>query len=93
MRGKILTAVAVFAVTCLAATPAQGVVALDFVPQFTTIPGVGGTVDIDIVMDTYDTFPGQPVSIVGWGIDLLYDNTKLMVTNVVIGPEWDPAFA
>jgi hypothetical protein len=93
MRGKWFAAIAGLAVACVAVSPAQGVVALDFVPQFTTIPNVGGTVDIDIVMDTYDTFPGQPVSILGWGIDLLYDNTKLMVTNVVIGPEWDPAFA
>jgi hypothetical protein len=93
MKVKLFAAVAVLAVATLVASPARGEVALEFVPQAATIPTVGGTVDIDIVMDTVETVPGQPVAVVGWGIDLLYDNTKLMVTNVAIGPDWDPAFA
>ncbi len=93
MKGKLFVAGAVLAVACLAVSPAKADVVLDFVPQFSTIPTVGGTVDIDIVMDTLGTPPAEPVSILGWGIDLLYDNTKLVVTNVQIGPLWDPAYA
>ena len=66
------------------ATAASGSVVVSFDPAADTV-NVGEFVDVDVVA-TFDS------SIVGWGLDLTIEEPAYAgLTDVEIGPAWDPA--
>ena len=66
------------------ATAASGSVVVSFDPAADTV-NVGEFVDVDVVA-TFDA------SVVGWGLDLSIEEPAYAgLTNVEIGPAWDPA--
>lgn len=78
---------AVLALLALAAsTSLAGTITVGFSPQNPVIPGVGATVNVDIVANI-----SQDTATIGWGLDLTTMNAAIasLTSQVIASPPWD----
>ena len=85
MKKIFLICAMVAALACINVMPAQATILLEFNPS-------------DIKVDVCDTFfvdlladIPEDDAIIGWGLDLVYDNTQLSWDSLIIGG-WTPPF-
>ena len=84
MKKMFLICAMVAALTCFNVISAQATIVLEFNPTDIEVP-VGTTFSVDLLADI-------PVNdaILGWGLDLLYDNTQMSWDLLTIGTYWAP---
>ena len=80
MRKILLTAF-----ICIFFTPNVFALTIGFSPTVTNVE-VGNIFSVDILADIPETEP-----IIGWGLDLIYDDLALsLIGSPIIGPNWTP---
>ena len=70
---------------CINVMPAQAEILLNFNPTDIEVP-VGSTFSVDLLAEIL-----EEDAILGWGLDLVYDNTQISWTSLSIGSDWNQA--
>ena len=76
----------VTALACINLMPAQATISLEFDRSDIEVP-----VCTTFFVDLWAEIP-EDDAIIGWGLDLVYDNTQLSWDSLIIGPDWRPPF-
>ena len=84
MKKLFLICAMVAALACINVMPAQATIVLEFNPSDTEVE-VCNTFFVDLWAD----IPEED-AILGWGLDLVYDNTQMSWDSLIIGPDWMP---
>jgi len=84
MKKLFLICAMVAALACINVMPAQATIVLEFNQSDIEVP-VCTTFFVDLLADI-----PQADAILGWGLDLVYDNTQMSWDSLIIGPAWTP---
>ena len=84
MKKLFLICAMVAALACVNVMPAQATIVLEFNQSDIEVP-VCTTFFVDLLADIPESD-----AILGWGLDLVYDNTQMSWDSLIIGPEWTP---
>lgn len=87
MKKIFLICAMVAALACINVMQAQATIVLEFNPSDIEVP-VCTTFFVDLLAN----IPEED-AILGWGLDLVYDNTQLSWDSLIIGPDWTPPLA
>jgi len=80
----LLICTLVAALACVNVMPAEATISLEFNPSAIVVDPCD-IFFVDLVAD----IPQQD-AILGWGLDLVYDDTQMEWTSLIIGPDWMP---
>ena len=86
MKKLFLICAMVAALACFNVMPAQATILLEFNPSDTEVY-VCDTFFVDLLADI-----PQSDAILGWGLDLVYDNTQLSWDSLYIGSDWNQVY-
>jgi hypothetical protein len=84
MKKLFLICAMVAALACINVMPAQATIELKFNPSDIEVK-VCDTFFVDLLADI-----PQTDAILGWGLDLVYDNTQMSWDSLIFGPGWIP---
>ena len=84
MKKIFLICAMVATLACFNVMPAQAEILLNFNPTDIEVP-VGTTFSVELLANI-----PQTMAIIGWELDLVYDNTQMNWEAVDIGTAWDP---